>query len=393
MARGYRLKSVSIAKNMTKSIMEARYDELLSAYDGLVRTGLSPVCVKGGKLASCYASGPDDMGIYYFLPKFAYFFGISIGEAADLFFPAMAWGGAALGFILFFLYYRSWGTRLLMAAGMAILLRYLLKILDVYTFSAVAALVGIPSLLLLMRKYHARVVPLGGGIFLLSLLMGVANLFRIHSGTPVVILAATLILLHKAFSRRNKAAFLGLAAAGLLIPHMAMSFNVAKINSYLESQGVTSDEQYRSTVHMVWHQVYIGLGYLNNKYGVVYADGVSEQRAREIDPDVKLFSARYEKILRGAVFHFCLKYPGFVFNTLFAKLGVLLMYFLLFANYGLFAGMRNGALAVVLTRYSPALFFAVLPGLLVVPHVQYIFSFLALSMALGLECLTGRQDE
>lgn len=75
-----------------------------------------------------------------------------------------------------------------------------------------------------------------------------------------------------------------------------------------------------STPRTFWHSAYIGLGYLPNKYGIRYDDGVGLVAARRIDPHVAYLSPAYSRDVRTLFLRIVRHDPGFVVETYWTKL-------------------------------------------------------------------------
>lgn len=117
--------------------------------------------------------------------------------------------------------------------------------------------------------------------------------------------------------------------------------------------------------HLIWHQLYIGLGWFPNPWGITYSD--SSGAAASLAPYA---SARYEADLRGLFLSHVLSQPGWFVLQLIGKLGqalALAMPWVLLVP-------------VVLTRrprYALLLGATLLPMLLTVPTPDYAPGFLA----------------
>ena len=61
--------------------------------------------------------------------------------------------------------------------------------------------------------------------------------------------------------------------------------------------------------HGAWHNLYIGLGAVENPFGLSWDDGVAFQAARRLDPSVKLLSNDYYAILKHEYFEIVVHHP------------------------------------------------------------------------------------
>lgn len=61
--------------------------------------------------------------------------------------------------------------------------------------------------------------------------------------------------------------------------------------------------------HGVWHNLYIGLGAVDNPFGIKWDDNDGLEHARAIDPTVRFTSKHYYDLLRGAYFDIVIHQP------------------------------------------------------------------------------------
>jgi hypothetical protein len=373
---------------MSAILMGAREDLLTRAMEGYRLSGISPICHSAGQFLPCNKPS-DDIGLYYFLPKFAKFFGLEQFTSTYIFLQGVAFFASLVGIYFFFKLYKSAFLRILIVADIFILQLFVNSYLDVYVFYAATALVFVPLILLLVRRRSIGDGRLAFWFFLIGLALGVSNIFRLHSGNTVAIFAITLVACNFAYSKKVKAAVVICLALGLLVPKISMNHQLALADKFLDSRGSAkySDDH----THLIWHQIYIGFGYLDNPYGLHFADRVGFEKAMESNPKIELTSKEYDDSVRAMVLRFTAQHPNFVLRTIFAKLGICMMYFLVFANFGFFFGLKNNNFFKTAKIFSLAIIFSLLPGLLTVPGIQYMFSFAVLSIVLGIECLAPNE--
>mgnify|MGYP001559786757 FL=1 len=81
-------------------IMDSRYSQLEDAMRGLNATDVPLVSLHEG---AYFPSGyTDDLGVYYFIPKLAKAFGLSLDSTITLFFSSLLLIGAAVSLSCFF---------------------------------------------------------------------------------------------------------------------------------------------------------------------------------------------------------------------------------------------------------------------------------------------------
>jgi hypothetical protein len=122
---------------------------------------------------------------------------------------------------------------------------------------------------------------------------------------------------------------------------------------------------------------------LSNDYGLAYKDVIAAKKVHELARDVLLDSPQYEAVLKTAVIELLRKAPVFVAETLAAKFGVVLIYFLLAANLGILAAIRYPKPWAVEVAFVAGLAFNALFGLVAVPRLSYLEGFIAFAMLYG----------
>jgi hypothetical protein len=136
--------------------------------------------------------------------------------------------------------------------------------------------------------------------------------------------------------------------------------------------------------HAFWHSVYIGFGFLSNEYGIKYKDEIGIEKVRSISPKTRYLSQDYEMIIRGEVFNLIKNHPLFVTQTIFAKLGVIIFYFLIFCNAGLIAVVLHRKTWQLEIAFISALMFNALFGILVIPDYRYLMGFIGFTTLYGI---------
>jgi hypothetical protein len=76
--------------------------------------------------------------------------------------------------------------------------------------------------------------------------------------------------------------------------------------------------------HLLWHTVYIGLGFIPNSEVPEYRDGVAGDKVRSIDPTAIYASTRYEAIIKQEVWSLVKRRPMLVLGILAVKAGIVL---------------------------------------------------------------------
>jgi hypothetical protein len=74
--------------------------------------------------------------------------------------------------------------------------------------------------------------------------------------------------------------------------------------------------------HPLWHNLYMGLGYIKNPYGIRIKDAAAVAAAKKEDPAAEFPTQRYESALRKLYFRMLEHHPGFVAHDYAVKAGV-----------------------------------------------------------------------
>ena len=117
-------------------------------------------------------------------------------------------------------------------------------------------------------------------------------------------------------------AVIGAVVMGLLLPTVYFASLVKQRNAYLAQQ--LPEYEPIPARHPLWHNLYMGLGYLENDHGITYLDDAAITRARALSPGVGYMTPAYQQTLRGEVVRITREDPVFVARTLLAKCWVLI---------------------------------------------------------------------
>lgn len=347
--------------------MESRHFQLEYTLEGLKATDVPLVNLHNNSYSM--AAYADDPGIYYFIPWIAKSFGISLDLAIDLFFGLLLFIPAVISITCFVLFFKHWSSRFVSVAGILLLTLMILKYSDVYITPFFVIGSTIP-LFLLMKKLNWTLAFSG-------LLIGYGNLIRFHAGTGVLLFLVSWILLNKDLLKVSKAYCLSILILFSLLPYAHFKFLENKRDQFL-------NKNIESVSHPKWHSIYIGLGYLENKYGIQYDDSCAAAKAFSIKPKVVPCSDEYEQILKNECFLLAKTDPIFIIKTVFAKILALLFKALKFANFGLlFCFYIKPSFRETAPFLIAALYYS-LPGILTMPHSPYVSGLISLSAFFGI---------
>jgi len=368
---------------MLIELMPTRMQGLEAAYEGLQRSGTMLVSYVP-EVGYGAAGMTDDPGIYVAAPWIARTVGIDVLTAANVLLIGILLAGISIGIAGLLKWYTRPLSRIISVTAMVLLGIVALgwapyEVGDVYVASAAILTATVPWLLVLSRERTPSpallwLAPLFG------LLAGCANAMRSHAGTTALAFALALALgwMRPVRPFMWRIVFAALVASGLLLVGAGMGGLEARRDAFL-----TDANGGRPPVvlaHPLWHSIYIGLGYVENDYGIEYNDTIAAEKAAELAPDAAYVSPEYERALRGEVFRLASIDPGLILRNLAAKSVRLLFFLALFANVGIVAGFLARRPPGIDAAFAAALAFGALPGLLVTPEPRYVLGFITLAV-------------
>lgn len=362
-------------------IMECRQTGLEHTLKALEETQVPLVTVFNQVYSP--AGFADDLGIYYFIPWIAKSLGTSIDQAINLFFGFLLVTGAAISIFCFFFIFKHWSSRIISFAALGLLTAAAYRYSDVYIISFFAVASITPLFVLWDRTSSRFNWKLGLSIAFSGLIIGYSNITRSHAGTGMLLFLISWLILNKHLLNKEKLFILSLLVAFISFPYA--HFKILEVNRdrYLSK----IDPLYKgiSVVHPKWHNIYIGFGYLENKYGIKYSDTVSYEKVMSINPKVGYCSPEYEQILKDQCLWLIKNDPIFVLKTFFAKLFKLLFRVSQFANLGLLICLFyvKPSIREVLPFGIAALFYS-LPGLATMPINAYVSGLTSIATLFGL---------
>lgn len=362
-------------------LMKSRVNMLLSTAEGYEQSGAELITVNdtGDPLLGRFlpAGYQDDIGIYYLIPKLSRLLGQDVISVAEAFFPLVIILFATIGTIGILLAVndrraRSYGVFVLSIVS-ALTYRYG----DVYVFYSAFTLGFGPWWLYFRKRLKSP------WLFVYFSLIGVVGVFfhyaRGYSSIPLMVLMAIdLSLLARGnFTLRYLAK---LAPLFLSIGFTFLFF------SYLEASRDNILRSYdpghvsRGLSHPFWHSIYVGLGAIDNPYGISWHDQVAVDKAISVRENVRPLSEEYEAILRDQVLSLVRNDPAFILEVIGFKLAKIFIYILLFLNVALY-WLRKTWRTHVLDHvpYVTAAAFAAAPGIATMPFRQYLLGLFAIT--------------
>jgi hypothetical protein len=366
-------------EKLPMDIMGCQYQSLHEALAGYQKTGIPLIAYDGNAMKP--AGLGDDIGIYYVIPKIAHALGISIDQSINVFFTSVICISLFFGIIGALLYFKKWSMKSLVVVEL-ILLAYRSSLVGaIYTILSSITIAIVP-LFLYFTKRRKLSLPLI--IFLLwaGVAIGMANQLRSYSGTGLLIFMIIILLFYLQIGWKQRIILVALTIASTLAPTIYFDQLLNRRDAYLRKNLEAYVHVPRR--HVLWHSVYIGLGFLNNEYGIKYRDEVAIEKVRLISHKAAYLSQEYEKILRDEVFRFIKSHRLFTAQTIFSKFGVISLYLLIFANAGLMAAAWRRKSWQIETAFWSALLFSSLFGILVIPDYRYLMGFIVFATLYGI---------
>jgi hypothetical protein len=315
----------------------------------------------------------DDQGLYLYLPVL----GKLTGEHDSH--VLLKWFFIGCFVLLFAVYplifYELMGSVIAAVAAPIIVLHWFafLRNIDLYWIVGWCILLGLPIVFLAFRRAWDRWSIV---LLVVAVLIGsFSTSIRIHSGLPILLSALAVVFLKVRPWRRRIVLF------GLLLV-VSFSINVGVLDAARIARDETVGIDFRKSYpnqHPFWHNAYIGLGYLPNKYGIKWDDSVAVQAVARVDPHAGYLTPKYEHILRHLWFKLLKHDPRFVLNTLWTKFGVSLdralkqfgWLWLVVLPVTMLAGRRRHLMRGLIGLTVPALAVNIVPPVLTIPNDAY----------------------
>jgi hypothetical protein len=350
-------------------IMSSRYFAMVGAARGYECAGTAAVGFNGYRYFQT-ASG-DDPGIMEWVPTLSRLTGLSLAAAYDLTILLTITGGLLIGYAAFWKLYPDQQLRWI-GVGVFLCLGFAeAKIADEYIFSISPLIAGIPWLL-----YFALAGRLNALTASATTLAFFCSWFSLVRAGTIPVCMTFLVAMFFLRRRVQKPFVPCLLLILACIPSVIFEQSItARRDAALARVGQSAKSQ---NSHLLWHTVYIGLGFIPNSEVSEYRDGVAADKVRSIDPTATYASTTYETIIKQEVWNIAKRKPLLVTGILLAKAGIVVSLALI-----LFFPVRrlmftDGPLlwfdaAIVLTMGMSSL-----NAIAAVPRSSYLLTFLCL---------------
>ena len=350
-------------------LMTGRYAAMVEAARGYQCTGTATVGFDGYHL---FQTGRgDDPGILELIPTLSRLTGLSLAATYDITIFLTIAGGLFIGYAAF---WKLNPDRRLRWIGAAIFLCLGLaeaRVADEYTFQISPLIAGIPWLLYfaLARKPHALTV----GAATLALSCSWCSLVRVGTMPICMTFLIAMFFIRRHIQRPFVPCLLLILAC---IPSVVFERSlIARRDAALAKVGETATAP---DSHVLWHTLYIGLGFIPNSEVSEYRDAVAGDKARSIDPTATYASARYETIIKDEVWSIVKRKPMLVIGLLTVKASIVMFLAMILLYPARRLMFTESALvwldaALVLTMGVSAM-----NAIVAVPRASYLLTFLCL---------------
>jgi len=214
-------------------------------------------------------------------------------------------------------------------------------------------------------------------IFFIGLLL---DQFRSYASLGAIIFF-TFVLVINTKKIFKKSVVLGLFVFYIIAPLILNNYIETKQN---ENYYKLFNSNYHSDVKMsasIWYTAYRGLGFITGKIKGYHDEVILE--FLETKRNNKNFSSSNEnnKLLKNEIIRIIKTDPGFAVRLYSAKFGVILLYFIIFANVGLYLFLKSSAvkpstkIAFLLTFIAYSI-----PPMLAIPGLAYLGGIVGLGM-------------
>ena len=364
--------------------MPCRLQGYQATLDGYLKTdkfliSFNDVC-NGGSEILIPSGISDHLGSFLYIPYFAYKFNIDIDLSKNVFF--IGYGIICLFLSLFFFNKIKFNVISKIYGYLSIAALFLLNIFisDTYSFYGLTSLGLIPMCYfyfknnLISKKNYLISFSLFSG-----LLIAFSETVRGQSGSFLILC----ILIYYFMSERRQTNLKFILLFILIVP---LFFSKAIINKFAEERNTFFNENSELLVELkkrdipvkhvraMWHNAYYNLGFLSyaKKDFPKNTDTFSLKKAKQINPNIIPFTKEYEKLLMQEYFKFIKQYPLYFIKISFAKLGVILMYLIIFINFGLYFLFKNKLNKIIFFFFFPGIILNSLLGIAAEPDYSYL---------------------
>lgn len=260
-----------------------------------------------------------DLTYYLYLSYLGKFLGIRDAEQLFLVLQMLAYGGVLLIYpALWYYLTETWLAGLSTPIFIVLILRPMLWTFcnDSYWAMAWTVLIGIPLIAAFYKSYGEKKSLFFGCSICVVIALG--NIPRGHSSMGITIVFLAILL--KVFIARYRADVKKIGIKILLniimIIFSYQCFTNIVPNIYMKFSGQSIIMENSPA----WHTLYVGLGWEENKYGIIWSDECGTEAARRIKPNVIHNTKEYHEIIKQVYLSLVREDPLFIVQSYSRKL-------------------------------------------------------------------------
>lgn len=350
-------------------MIPGRISTLIAAYEVYKKYGTLLILKVGEHFYSCGSC--DDPGYFLYIPLLSSFLKLSVMQSAQLLTIIISIGLFLTFMFLSLTIQPSLKSGFLTGCITFLFCFKLSTIVDVYIAQAA---VFSPIALFFIGLYKKSRNWLYISSFLIGLIGQFGSLIRGYSIVPVLVLWGIILFFCSVFSKKQKFIACILLIIGYCLVNFHYHYSLNKRDAFLISQGASAGQDSR---HVFWHNMYIGLGFISNNYDIHWDDACADNAIKKIDPKCGVGSDEGEAITKQLLLNLFKKDRHFVLTSLFARFGVVIMFFLLWFGWlGLLCSYFYLKPWYIELGFIAALGVSALPGILTIPNCQYLVGFI-----------------
>lgn len=366
------------------TLMNSRTRGLNAAIEGYQKTGILLTSItNNGNLQT--VDPHDDQGIYLLNSLLSNLISSSADRSHDILMILFSLLSISFGTKLFYSLFKSNLSFFSTAIFYLFLNSIFIRIGDTYFFLGCGASILFPLILLVDKKNDkfSSVLLLG---VLTGIFCGLFNQMRIHAGTPFIITTLYVLIKKNSLSFFQRVVIMTtFTLIPLFIFPSIQRVLSTKLDQYMSTQ-VQSYKPHTRKGHHLWHNIYIGLGYLeNNQYKIKYSDGVAAKKVEELSPGTIPLSKEYDDVLKKEIWRIAQESPLFIFKVFSVKLLKIAFYTLVALQFSIFflpyvfnkTSNKNKVIIFLLLTISMA------PGLLTIPTHAYLAGYISICYLIG----------
>ena len=239
---------------------------------------------------------------------------------------------------------------------------------------------GVAPIIFLLLSHHEKSFTfLKISVLSAGFVAAVSNTIRIFSAAPIILFYSVYCIGNPEYKISQKLLLTFLFLGGYSIPYFHYQSYPNRVKVFLQElqpEGSINTQKYGFL-----HNIYTGLGFLNNDQDISLLDQCAFDRVLKINPKAKTASFLYEKTIKNEIFRLCKEKRYFIATTIFAKLGVILYYFLIyFGLLGILTSWLYPKPWYLECAFWGALGISALPGVLILPSTDYLIWFISITI-------------